>query len=148
MLIGNVLEKTSAEWAWQLCADKLADHVRDVWLENTGKGLKSWDVAYSEDPGAFPGLQKEGFKGLVGLDYIFNWWGAEDSDGLAGAVDVIWKVVGDGEDDSVTCYRSWIKLAERDFILGLYKEERSKREVNRKAFRDAFEQWKELFARI
>lgn len=148
MLIGNVLEKTSAEWAWQLCADKLSDRVRDIWLENSGKGLKNWDVAYSEDPGALPGLQAEGFKGLVGLDYIFKWWGADDSDALAGEVDVIWKVIGEGDDDSVACYRSWIKLAERDFVLGLYKEERAKREVSRNAFREAFAQWKDLFAKI
>lgn len=148
MLIGNVLEKTSAEWAWQLCADKLADQVRDSWLVNQKKGVKNWEIGFSEDPGALPGLQKEGFKGLVGLDYIFKWWGAEDSDGLAGEVDVIWKVIGENDDDSVICYRSWVKLAERDFILGLYKDERSKREVNREAFRDAFAQWKELFAKI
>ena len=61
MLIGNVLEKTSAEFAWQLCADKLADRVRDIWLVNTKLGARKWEESFSEDPNALPGLRKEGF---------------------------------------------------------------------------------------
>ncbi len=144
MLIGNVLEKTNGEFAWQLCADKLADRVRTVWLENKGKGLTNWEESFSEDSGAMAGLREEGFAKLVAIDYIFKWWGADDSDALAGEVDVIWKV----SDGNVVCYRSWVKLAERDFVLGLYREERAKREVNREAFREAFAQWKELFAKL
>ena len=71
MLIGNVLEKTDAQAAWQLCADKLADWVRTSWLDHTSAGDKRWEEAFHEDPNALPGLQIEGFKGLVGLDYIF-----------------------------------------------------------------------------
>ena len=145
MLIGNVLEKTTAESAWELCADKLADRVRDAWLENNKKGLKNWEVAFSEDAAALPGLREEGFGDLVGLDYIFKWWGAEDVDELAGEIDVIWKVA---TADEIVCYRSWAKLAERDFILGLYREERAKREENRKPFRAAFAQWKGLFEQL
>ena len=145
MLIGNVFEKTTAESAWQLSADKLADWVRNQWQENRLQGR--WESASHEDYAALPGLRLEGFKGLVGLDYVFKWWGAEDSDGLAGEVDVIWKVLHD-ESEPVTCYCTLIKLAERDFILGLYTDETEKRGANRLEFRKAFEQWKELFSQL
>lgn len=147
MLIGNVLEKTSAVAAWQLCADKLADVIRTAWQEHTARGDKQWEDAFYEDPNALVGLREEGFHGLVGLDYIFKWWGAEDSDELAGVLDVIWKTI-DGETDEVCCYRTWIKLADRDFILGLYKEEGAKRDRNREEFREAFAQWKKLFEKL
>ena len=145
MLIGNVLEKTPAQAAWQLCADKLADWVRNSYQEHTKLGMKQWEDAYHEDPAALPGLREEGFEGLVGLDYIFKWWGCRDSEELSGQVDVIWKVI---EGDHVACYKTWIKLAERDFILGVYRVEEGKREVNREEFRSAFRQWKDLFARL
>ena len=148
MLIGNVLEKTPAEAAWQLCADKLADAVRNSWQEHVAAGDKKWEENLFEDPAALVGLREEGFKGLVGLDYIFKWWGAEDSEELAGELDVVWKVISSGDDAGLSTYRTWIKLAERDFILGLYKEEGAKREKNREAFRDAFAQWMKLFAKI
>ena len=149
MLIGNVLEKTSAEFAWQLCADKLADRVRDIWLVNTKLGARKWEESFSEDPNALPGLRKEGFAGLVGLDYIFKWWGgSREADATAGEIDVIWKVLRDEEADSVSCYRSWIKVGENDFTLGLFSEEREKREANRQTYRDAFARWKELFFRL
>lgn len=147
MLIGNVLEKTPAVAAWQLCADKLADQIRTAWQTHTNAGDKQWEDAFHEDPNAVPGLREEGFKGLVGLDYIFKWWGAPDSDELAGVLDVIWKTI-DSESDEVSCYRTWIKLADRDFILGLYKEEGAKRDKNREEFREAFAQWKKLFEKI
>ena len=144
MLIGSVLEKTDAVTAWQLCADKLADWSRSMWLENTSKGLKTWEISIMENPAAIPGLREEGFRGLIGVDYILKWWGPVDSDELAGELDVIWKVVPEGFDE-VSCLRSWVRLAGRDFTLGLYKDEGGKREYNRKQFRDAFEQWKGLF---
>ena len=145
MLIGSVLEKTDAVSSWQLCADKLADWSRSVWLENSAKkDLKTWETSIMENPDAIPGLREEGFKDLVGIDYILKWWGAKDGDELAGQLDVIWKVgvPGDGQ---VKCYRTWIRLAGRDFVLGLYKDEGSKREFNREQFRRAFEQWRVLF---
>lgn len=148
MLIGNVLEKTGAEYAWHLCADKLADAIRDIWLQNRELGMEKWEEALSEDTNALPGLQEEGFEGLVGLDYIFKWWGGADSDELAGEIDVIWKVMTEKTGGSVSCYRSWIKVAERDFILGLYTDERSKREAFRETFRHAFDQWKQLFSAL
>ena len=65
MLIGNVLEKTNAEAAWQLCADKLGDWVRTSWQDHVKAGDKQWEDAFHEDPNALPGLRVEGFKGLV-----------------------------------------------------------------------------------
>ena len=128
MLIGNVLEKTEAVSAWQLCAAKLADWVRSSWLGHRHEGIAKFEDSMSEDPNALLGLRAEGFGSVVGLDYIFKWWGADDSEGLAGMVEVIWKLM---EGDGIVCYRTWIKLAERDFILGLYKEEGAKRAKNR-----------------
>lgn len=147
MLIGNVLEKMSAESAWELCADKLADNVRSCWQNHREDKDQRWEDSFSEDPGAFPGLHLEGFKGLVGLDYIFKWWGGADSDSLAGEVDAIWKVIAE-DGSSVSTYKTWIRLADRDFILGLYSNENDKRDANRKEFRKAFSQWKDLFAKI
>ncbi|MCC8357220.1 MAG: hypothetical protein LJU34_05135 [Oscillospiraceae bacterium] len=145
MLIGSVLEKMDAECAWQLCADKLADSVRNSWQKNTAGRVSKWEDAFSEDVTALAGLREEGFTNLVGLDYIFKWWGAKDDEELAGQVDVVWKVASD---EGVSTYHSWIKLAERDFILGRYREERAKRDANRAAFRDAFAQWRKLFEQI
>ena len=147
MLIGNVLEKTDAEAAWQVCAAKTADWVRNCWQEHTNAGDRRWEETISEDSDALLGLRAEGFKDLVGMDYIFKWWGADDSEGLAGSLEVMWKVLNEGG-EGISCYRSWIKLAERDFILGLYKEESAKREKNREEFKEAFRQWKELFGKL
>ena len=52
------------------------------------------------------------------------------------------------EGDSISCYKSWIKLAERDFILGVQKTEAGKREATRAEFREAFAQWRKLFSRL
>lgn len=145
MLIGNVLEKTPSDAAWQLSADKLADWVRTSFLDHKKQGSEKWEDAMHEDPAVLPGLREEGFEGLVGLDYIFKWWGAGDPEALGGEIDVLWKTVAPSEQDGVRCYRTWIKLAERDFTLGLYPEERVKRERTREAFREAFAQWRKLF---
>ncbi len=146
MLVGNVLEKIDAQSAWELCADKLADDVRDSWLGHHKAGVTKWEESFTEDAAALPGLREEGFKDLVGLDYILKWWGAQDGEELAGEVDVIWKTMTGGGD--IVCYRTWVKLAERDFVLGLYKEEAAKREANRNEFRAAFAQWKKLFQQV
>ena len=146
MLVGNVLEKTDAVSSWQLCADKLADWVRSNWLEYSKQNLKTWETSIMENPAAIPGLCEEGFKGLVGVDYILKWWGAKDGDELGGQLDAIWKVMP--ESGEITCYRTWIRLAGRDFVLGLYKDEGSKREYNRTQFRQAFSQWRALFENL
>ena len=145
MLISSVLEKTPAEAAWQLCADKLADWVRTSYLEHLNAGARQWEDAMHEDPAALVGLREEGFGHIVGLDYVLKWWGSRDSEELAGQLDVIWKVM---EGDSISCYKSWIKLAERDFILGVQKTEAGKREATRAEFREAFAQWRKLFSRL
>ena len=144
MLIGNVLEKAPAETAWQLCADKLADMVRSGWLDHRKAGDEQWEDAWFEDPIAITGLREEGFADVVGVDYIFKWWGARDSEELAGVLDVIWKVASE---TGVETYRTWIKFADSDFILGLYREEPDKRAKNREGFREAFAQWLALFKR-
>ena len=145
MLIGNILEDIQAERAWHLCADKLADRVRDIWLQNTAAGVKQWEVGLTEDFAALPGLADEGIKGLVGLDYIFKWWGGKRPDDMAGEVDIIWKTASEEPGAPLRCRRSWIKMANQDFLLNDYKEEYEKREVNRAAFREAFALWLELF---
>ena len=147
MLIGTTFEKTSAVSACELCADKLADWVRTVWQRNTDQGIPQWEAAEIEDPAAIPGLREEGFAGLVGIDYIFKWWGSSDHDDLAGVVDVVWKVKGVNT-ESIDCYKTWIKLADRDFVLGLQNSEPAKREANRAEFRKAFAQWKALYPEL
>ena len=142
MLVGNVLEKTKTDAAWQVCADKLADWVRTDWQNHVKEMDRQWEDACHEEPLAVLGLSEEGFRGLVGVDYIFKWWGADDTDELAGALDVIWKVM---EGNQLSTFRTWIKFADRDFILGVYKEEGAKRDKNREEFRSAFAQWRELF---
>lgn len=141
MLVGSILEKTQAEYAWELCADKLADWVRSNWQKNKDMGFGQWSEMTSEDAGALRGLQKEICDRLVCLDYILKWWGGNDAEVLAGELDVIWKVL---EGDSVACYRTWIRLADRDFYCAGMDED-EKRAANRKEFRDAFAKWKELF---
>lgn len=146
MLIGTVFERTDAVTAWELCANKLADWVRNIWQRNIDQGISQWEAAEIEDPAAIPGLREEGFAGLVGVDYLFKWWGSDGNDDLAGIVEVIWKVKGAGT-DAIACYKTWVKLAERDFILGLQPSEPAKREANRAEFRKAFVQWRELYPR-
>ena len=42
-------------------------------------------------------------------------------------------------------YKSWIRFADRDFVIGTIREESQKREFNRKEFRTAFAQWQKLY---
>ena len=145
MLIGNILEPAEASFAWQLAANKLADFVRTTWQTNRKLGLTRWEEACSEDSQALTGLEEEGFGKLVALDYIFRWWGAEDVEELAGEVVAVWKIFNGNEEKPITAYKTTIRLAERDFILGLYPTEGQKREVNRQEFQKAFAIWKDLF---
>lgn len=145
MLIGNNLEKTNAEYAWHLCADKLADTIRDIWLTNTGMGREKWETGFSEDMNALPGLCEEGFVDLVGLDYIFKWWGGKKTDDFAGEISVIWKLARGNNETCISCYRTWIKATVGDFMLDECKGEYEKREVTRATFRQAFALWKDMF---
>ena len=147
MLVGNILEKAKAEQAWHICADKLADRVRDIWLAKTAQGVARWEETFAEDSAALPGLREEGFGALVGVDYIFKYWGSTDEDAVAGEITVVWKIIRD-DGSGIDCYRSWVRLTDFDFILGLQKEERDKREANRAAFREAFAAWLKLFETI
>ncbi len=149
MLIGNTLEKSDAFCAWQVCADKLADWMRNTWLAHEEDGISQWEDATTEQIAAIPGLQAEGFRNLVGVDYILKWWGSDDLEALSGELNVIWKLLkSDDNGGQFECYRTWIRLAPRDFVLGWYKSEFEKREANRAAVREAFHQWQELFVKM
>lgn len=147
MLVVSTFEKTPAEYAWQMAADRLSDNVRNTWLDFTQRGIRQWEEMYSEDVNALPGLREEGFDGLVGLDYIFKWRGPKEDDPYCGEIDVIWKILR-SEQDGVSCYRTRLKVDEQDFIRGLHKDERDKREASRADFRDAFAQWKENYRKL
>ena len=142
MLISKVLEKTESVTAAENMANRLADKVRNIWLENQQAGYDRWEENFYEDPDGVNFLRSESFPDLQAIDYIFKWWGNEDLEGLAGEVEVLWKVkAGHG----VEIYKTWIRLAPRDFILGTYKEESQKREVTRGEFRKAFDIWQKLY---
>lgn len=144
MQIGTTFDKTNAVSAWELCADKLADWVRSCWQENTDQGRAQWEEATVEDPAAMMGMREEGFTGLIGIDYIFKWWGSNDHDDLAGVVEVVWKIKT-ADTASVDCYKTWVRLADRDFVLGLQRTEPEKREFNRSEFRKAFALWRDNY---
>ena len=143
MLISKVLEKTEKVTAAENMANRLADKVRNIWLENKQAGYTRWEESFYEDPDGVNFLRSENFPKIQGVDYIFKWWGNEDLEGLAGELEVLWKVQADG---SVEIYKTWIRLAPRDFILGTLKEESQKRETTRKEFRKAFELWQKIYA--
>ena len=143
MLIGKVIDKANVNYTWEIVADKLADLVRNIWLDNRPAGVKEWEQAFVEDPVNVEYMRKEGVRDLVNIEYIFKWWGNEDSEDLAGQLDVIWAFVN--ESGKCDYYATWIKLADRDFIVGISSDESAKREVTRKDFRAAFKGWIELF---
>lgn len=142
MLISEIMEKTERMTAAENMANRLADKVRNIWLENREAGRTKWEENFYEDPDGISFLRSESFPDLVGMDYIFKWWGNEDLDGLAGELEVLWKVK---ESDGVAIYKTWIRLADRDFVIGPVKEEVDKREVNRRDFREAFARWQKLY---
>ena len=59
-------------------------------------------------------------------------------------METVWKVKSE-DSASIDCYKTWIRLADRDFILGIQPTEPAKREANRAEFRKAFAQWKDLY---
>ena len=142
MLISKILEKTERTTAAENMANRLADKVRNIWQQNQHEGRARWEENFYEDPEGVSFLRSESFPNLQGMDYIFKWWGNEDLDGLAGELEVLWKVK---EDHGITIYKTWIRLAPRDFVLGTLKEESQKREATRQEFRKAFAQWQELY---
>lgn len=144
MLIGSVMERTPPTIAAENMASRLADRVRNIWLVNREKGIGQWEENFFEDPDGIGFLQSENFPDLVGIDYIFKWWGSDDVEGLAGELEVLWKVKKSGE---MNIYKSWIRFADRDFILGQFSEEYQKREFNQAEFRKAFQTWQQCYPR-
>lgn len=142
MLISEVLEKTKKSTAAENMANRLADRVRNIWLDNRSAGRDKWEENFYEDADGVSFLRSESFPNLQGVDYIFKWWGNDDIEGLAGELEVLWKVQSGG---AVDIYKSWIRFADRDFLLGVTREESQKRELNRKAFREAFVIWQKLY---
>ena len=142
MLISEVLEKTLKTDAAENMANRLADKVRNIWLERTDGGYAAWEENFSEDPDGVYFLREENFPNLVAIDYIFKWWGHKDVDGLAGELEVLWKVKGA---DGMEIYKTWIRFARRDFTLAITAEESRKREINRAEFRKAFAMWEEIY---
>lgn len=142
MLISEVLEKTKDTTAAENMASRLADKVRNIWLENRHAGRNKWEENFYEDPDGVNFLRGESFPNLLGIDYIFKWWGNDDIEGLAGELEVLWKVQ---EDHEVNIYKTWIRFADRDFVLGTTREENQKREINRQEFRTAFATWQKLY---
>lgn len=144
MLIGKVIDKANVDYTWEIVADKLADLVRNIWLDNRPAGVNEWEQAFGEDPVNVEFMRKEGVRNLVNIEYIFKWWGSDDSEDLAGQLDVIWAFENE-ETGKCDFYATWIKLADRDFIVGIAGDESEKREATRKEIRSAFKGWIELF---
>lgn len=142
MLVGKIMEAIPAATAADNMANHLADQIRNIWLENTNAGIDRWEVNLYEDARGVEFLRRESFPGLIGLDYIFRWWGHEDPDGLAGDVEVLWKVQ---TDTGVKMFKTTIRFGERDFTLSLKQAESQKREQFRAEFREAFRSWKALY---
>jgi hypothetical protein len=142
MLVSEILEKNKHETAVENMANHLADRVRNIWLDNTNVGRTQWEENFYEGADAINFLRGESFPGLQGIDYIFKWWGNKDIEDLAGQLDVLWKVE---DDQGVGVYRTWIRFADQDFVLGAIREETQKREKFRQDFRDALERWQVLY---
>lgn len=142
MLISEILEKTEQTTAMDNMAKRLADKVRNIWLANRTAGRTKWEENFYEGPDGVSFLRGESFPDLQGIDYIFKWWGNDDIEGLAGELEVLWKAK---EADGMAIYKSWIRFADRDFVIGTIREESQKREFNRKEFRTAFAQWQKLY---
>lgn len=142
MLIGEVMELTPNVSAAHNMATRLADKVRNLWLENTNAGYNQWEENFYEDSEGIAFLRRESFPGLVGIDYIFRWWGHADPDGLAGDLQVLWKC---SRSDEMQIYKTTIRFAERDFNKPQIISESSKREEMRADFRKAFDLWQKLY---
>ena len=142
MLIGEVMELTPNVSAAHNMATRLADKVRNLWLENKNAGNSKWEENFFEDSEGIAFLREENFCGLVGIDYIFRWWGHSDPDGLAGDLQVLWKCSIQQE---MRIYKTTIRFAERDFKRAKTLSETSIREEFRSEFRNAFDLWQTLY---
>ncbi len=141
MLVGMIYEQANDITATVICANHLADEVRNIWLRNKGAGIGQWEEDFYERMDVMEGLRKDGFPNLDSIDYVFKWWGNRDPDGLAGELTVIWKIT-DKSIGRIKYYRTYIRLADRDFSYGTSESETEKREQFRREFSEAFSKWK------
>ena len=142
MLISSVMEPTPVVPAMENMANRLADRVRNIWQKHESQERTNWEENFGEDPAGVEFLREESFPYLQGIDYIFKWWGHAENDGLAGVLEVLWKVRKDG---TMRIYKTTIRLAIQDFRLGAAVNEEKKREDWRKEFRMAFATWHKLY---
>lgn len=143
MLIGEVMEKTPSVTAAENMATRLADRIRNIWLDNVNAGVAQWERNFYEDPDGIAFLRSEAFPRLQGIDYIFKWWGGDGADLPAGELEVLWKVQGE---HSIDIYKTTIRFADRDFIAGPVRDESRRREQFRGRFREAFAIWQRLYS--
>lgn len=143
MLIGQIFEETPHVSAAENIATRLADKIRNLWLEHDSRGELRWEDNLFEDPNGIVFLRREDFPKLEGIDYIFRWWGNEMDDGLAGDLVVLWKINTDRGD--IDFYMTTIRFAERDFPRKRPDQESAFREQFRADFREAFRTWQQLY---
>lgn len=142
MLIGEIMEKTPSVTAAENMASRLADRIRNIWLENVHAGVKKWEENFYEDPDGIAFLRSEAFPNLQGIDYIFQWWGGDGAEAAAGQLEVLWKVKSDSGMD---IYKTSIRFADRDFVAGPVRDESRRREQFRSEFQKAFAIWQKLY---
>ena len=150
MIVGKEFEETVTSSATEMMAMFVADHLRNVWLNNTQMGMKRWEDNFHAQPDAIEHLRDEDFPQLAGLDFIFRWWGDEghDSEGTSGQVDFIWKVAIGGKGGEIKIFRTYIYFTDYDFSLGVYDLEAEKRKTFGSKMVAAFKDWKEPYANI
>lgn len=142
MVISEVLERVPLEESWQMAANKLADTVRNIYLNNTRAGFTAWEEGFSESPVQVEMIRSEGFLNVYEIEYIFKWWG---NGPVSGELEVIWKLQVRG---SAKFYKTRCSLTERDFEIGSYGTEGKKREAFRAEFLQAFQTWRKLLENI
>ncbi len=142
MRISQVMEETPSVTAQENMATRLADKVRNIWLENQNAGVRAWEENFYEDPDGVSFLRSESFPCLQGIDYIFKWWNTDREDELGGQLEVLWKVNRDG---GMKFYKTALGFTDRDFVLAMIHTESDKRESFRADFRKAFALWQKLY---
>lgn len=143
MLVSKVFEKTPKVSASENMSARLADRVRNIWLSSTNKGREPWEENFAEDPEGIAFFREECMPGLQGIDYIFRWWGSDDLEELAGDLEVLWKIY---QDSNMEIYKTTIRFANQDFVMGGIPTESKKREAFKQEFRKAFDSWIKLYS--
>lgn len=145
MLIGEIMEKTPSVTAAENMATRLADRIRNIWLQNVNAGVAQWEENFYEDTEGIAFLRGESFPNLQGIDYIFKWWGGDGGDAAAGELEVLWKI---RTDSGIDIYKTTIRFADRDFVSGPVRDESRRRELFRSRFREAFAIWQRLYNQL